>query len=212
MEEAEGDGEVDVEVDRVPGLVRGAGSGRSNRADGHDDEEPECYDRPQHVGIGVHQREELVDDVGVDAHRVTDGREDPVEDEKPDRGEPDPAVCGGDPVLPEDLVEPGAPGHQYQLAQDEVGAVQGADLAGGGEDAGRGAELVEAAVADPHADDQQADAAEDGVEVVGRNGPDPRGGNATGLTGRRRRMGGVASRVSAAHRVILAPALALRSA
>ena len=121
VEEAEGDGQVRVEVDCVPGLVRRMAFHGSDRAEAHDDEQEERDGRPQNVRIGQHQGEELVDRRDPDAHRIADGRQDRVEDDQPDGPESDPTVGVRDPVLAEDLVQP--------AKDDQVGQTQVIQLA-----------------------------------------------------------------------------------
>ena len=102
------------------------------------------------------QRQELVDGDTVARHRVADRGQHGVPDEQPDRREADPAMGVGDAILAKDLIQPRAARHQDELDQDQVCPEQGADLAGRGEDPGRGREFGRTAVQNHMRQDQHA--------------------------------------------------------
>ena len=78
MHEAEGDGEVRVQVDRVPGFVRGHPASRPHGCDADDHEQDQAHTGPHDVGIGREQVEGLADRAAAIGHAVADGREDEV--------------------------------------------------------------------------------------------------------------------------------------
>ena len=190
VQEGEGDGEVGIEVEAVPGFVREPAPGCPDGADADEDEQPEPGRRPQHVRIGRQEHRELVDDARAIAHRVAGRREDAVGADQPDRREPEPTMRHGEAVHAEGFVEPRAAAHEHELDQREVGAEERRELAGGGQRAGRRPELVEAAVADPQQDDEHAvpDEQRHDVRLPDPPAPRQRHGHRTGagLDGHRR--------------------------
>ena len=95
---------------------------------------------------------------------------------------------GGQAVHPEHLVEPRAARHQDELDEREVGPVQGGQLADRGELAAERGELVEAAVAEPHREDEATVADQEGDDLGAADRPGPR------QRDRARRAGSASSR------------------
>jgi hypothetical protein len=67
VQEAKRDGQIRVQVDGVPGLVRGLAANGRTELKADEDEQAERDGRPEHVRIGRQQREELVHHRTVDA-------------------------------------------------------------------------------------------------------------------------------------------------
>jgi hypothetical protein len=154
VEERERHGEVRVDMEPVPGLVAHPPAGRGHRGEAHQEEEPEAHHRPQDVRVARHEVQRLGHDVLAVAEGPAGQRQDGVPADQPDRREADPAVGPREPVGSDRLVQPRATGHEDDADEREVGAHQRGELAGGGERAAQGVELVEATVADPHEEDQ----------------------------------------------------------
>ena len=177
-----------------------SGAHRRHR-DGH--EEREADGGHEDVGVGRQERPGLADDRGAVTERVADSDHDAVAEEEPEAGETDPAMGGGQPVDAQHLVEPGAARHEHQLDERQVGTEEAGDLAETGEDAAGRADLVQAAVADPHGQDQDAKADQHGRHVQRSDRPDARPSQAPrrpttaavdGAAGRRRAGGPGAGR------------------
>ena len=67
---------------------------------------------------------------------------------------PDCSSSLGEPIAPEDMIEPRGTRHEEQLEEREEGPDQGGQLADRDGDAADRVELIESAVADPHKHDQ----------------------------------------------------------
>ena len=137
MGEGQGDGQVGVQVDPVPCLVRQASAGRPHRADRDRHEQREPGDRPQHERVRRDQRPGLADHRLAVAEPIADRRRQGMDTEQPDTAEPDPAVSRGEPVHPERLLQPWAARHEDELDQDKVRPEQGRQLSDRGEEARR---------------------------------------------------------------------------
>jgi hypothetical protein len=152
-------------MDPVPRLVGEPAASRLDRADRDSQEETAADERHQDIRIGRDERPELDHRVAAIAQPIADRREQDVARQEPDTGEAQPAMGGHEPVRPEDLVEPRTARHQHELDEGDVGPIQGGELADRAEPAAERVELVQAAVMDPHPQDEDAIPDEDRQDV-----------------------------------------------
>ncbi len=186
VEERERDGQVGVDVQPVPRLVRESPARRSQRRHADKQEEREPDEAPQDELELRQQVDELGDDRAAVAQGPAGQREHDVTADEPYRGEPQPPVGPCEPVRPERLVQPRTAAHQDELDQGEVGPQEGGDLPGGGKRASGRPELLEPAVADPHQDDEDAVGDEQRRDIPAGDAPPARQRDGTGT----RRAGG----------------------
>src|ERR1035437_108362 len=76
-----------------------------------------------------------------------------------------------DPVLPEDLVEPGIARHEDEVDQDQVRPIQGSKFSGGYDGSGSRREIAQIPVTNPHPKDQESVAGQERVDVIRRDRP-----------------------------------------
>ena len=178
MQEAERHGDVDVEVNAVPGFVRHSCTCRPNRNHGHNDQESK--------GNGAAEPARLKDREGVDlVPHLADGWNrggagvcnrggDGVDRNEPDAREAGESMDARRLVTPQDLVNEWRARHEQNADQRQVGAEECGELANRGESVPRAIEELEAAVPYPHRANDQRDAEHPPVEVARRNRPAPR--------------------------------------
>jgi len=153
--ETEGHAQVGIQVDEVPGLVRETSARHPHRRDAHGDQHHQPDGTHEDVRIRRQERPRLGQEVAAARQGKARRRQDGVGDEEPHAAETDPAVPAREARQTDQPIQPRAPRHQHQADQREVRPEQGRDLARGDEQGSRGRQSVEAAMADPHPDDEQ---------------------------------------------------------
>ena len=131
-------------------------------------------------GVGREDDPRLAEDALPVAEGIAGHDEHAVGDDQPERREAEPAMGPGEAIHAEHLVEPRAARHEDELEQGQVGTEQAGHLADRRQDATQRAQLIEAAVADPHREDEDRIAGQHPDDVAGRDRPDAREGHAAG--------------------------------
>ena len=125
VQEGEGDGEVGVEVEAVPGLVREpapGGSGTELTPTTTNSANPAVAQRTYGYVVQEHRSSSSTTPCAV-AHRVTGRGQDARACDQPDRREAEPTVRDlARRSMAEGLVEPRAAAHEHELDEGEVGA------------------------------------------------------------------------------------------
>ena len=153
MSKREGDGEIGVEVHRVPPLASHPSPGRADGRHRNGKKQREAHDRHEDIGVVLHEVDGLSDDGLTASSRVPKGDEHDVASEERDGREPSPSMPDRETIEPDRALEPPDARHEQELEQHDVRAEEACELTDCCCDAARSTERVEAAVAEPQPDD-----------------------------------------------------------